>query len=181
MFSIPAPRRYGVLLLVVAVLTACSATSNVTPPPTDSATPTTAASATGSPAQATSSTEPSGLDRWSAFKEKATAYVARASTLREFTDKWLAGDKDGALAIAAELSTESRDLIAWLDANPAHACYEPSWEYLREAADHIADGAASYQAGDAEAGSEAFMEGGSALIDAGGSISDSGDACRAAS
>jgi hypothetical protein len=93
---------------------------------------------------------------------------------------WAAGSIAAAKEIATRLRSTSVEMAAWLDANPPDECYRPSWTPFRDATDLVAAGAAAYLADDIATGSANLSAGGSKLIEAGGTIMDSGDRCRAA-
>ena len=175
----------GIGLLVVA----CSGSST-------SASPAATTAASGSPAASTeASTEPSagpttepaasatsddsGSSNWVAFREKILPFTSTFSTdVQAMTQQLIDGDKAGASATASKLHDQIAEYLAWLDANPPDACYQPSWDLLHAALDDALDGTAAYAAGDFEGGSDKLMSGGSEMIDAGSTISESGDRCR---
>jgi hypothetical protein len=113
------------------------------------------------------------VSTWGAFQEKAMAFTDSASTLREVVTAWLAGDKAG----MAELQKESVALVAWLGANQPDTCYAKSWEFLHKAAQLTASGALKCTQSDETGGAEDFLTAGSALIETGVTIMESGDAC----
>ncbi|TAK01272.1 MAG: hypothetical protein EPO36_05870 [Chloroflexota bacterium] len=106
------------------------------------------------------------------------AYTAMSPQISDLLSKSASGDTSAAKQIASVLKPASEELVAWLDANPPDDCYLASWEPLRDGAELVAAGAGAYLVDDATTGSEKLMAGGSKLVDAGGTISDSGDRCR---
>jgi hypothetical protein len=168
----------GLGLLVVA----CSGSSTSGSP----------AATTGSPAASTeASTEPTGApaasatsddsasSNWVAFREKILPFTSTFTTdVQAMTQQLIDGDKAGASATAAKLHDQIAEYLAWLDANPPDACYQPSWDLLHAALEDALAGTEAYAAGDFEGGSDDLMSGGSEMIDAGSTIQDSGDRCR---
>jgi hypothetical protein len=94
------------------------------------------------------------------------------------TQQLIDGDKAAASATAAKLHDQAAEYLAWLDAHPSDPCYQASWDPLHEALEDALKGTKSYAAGNFEAGSDDMMSAGSGMIDAGGTIMDSGDRCR---
>jgi hypothetical protein len=138
-----------------------------------SAEPTAEASATAT------SGEPADTSNWVAFREKIVPFTKTFSTdIQAMTQQLIDGDKAAASATAARLHEQAAEYLAWLDAHPADPCYRASWDPLHEALEDALKGTKSYAAGDFEAGSDDLMTAGSEMIDAGGTIMDSGDRCR---
>jgi hypothetical protein len=101
-----------------------------------------------------------------------------STDVQAMTQQLVDGDKSAASATASKLHDQVAEYLAWLDANPPDACYQPSWDLLHAALTDALAGTAAYAAGDFEGGSDDLMSGGSKMIDAGSTISDSGDRCR---
>ena len=180
------PSRRGVPIALpfvfAAALAACSGGPAATTSPISSAAP-----ATGVPSEVASlvpstpsETAAADLTKWEAFQAQAQAYTKISSDVTDLTSLLTSGDTAGAKATETKMKTMSDALVAWLDANPPDECYRPSWEPLRAAAVLISTGASGYLAGDVQAGSDGLFAGGDKLIDAAGTIMDSGDRCRAA-
>jgi hypothetical protein len=183
--------RSGLMLILAGSLVlggaGCSAAGASAPP--DSQPASVPAATEGAPASAMPAATPvestaqpmpgsSESSNWAAFKDRVMAYTAMSPQISDLLGKWAAGDTTAAKQIASVLKPASEELVAWLEANPPDACYRASWEPLREGADLVAAGASAYLADDATTGSEMLMAGGSKLVDAGSTISESGDRCR---
>lgn len=182
-------RGASYLALAVAfglLVGACSGSSTTASPTTTTASPATSAEASADAsaestieATASATSDDSGSSNWVAFREKILPFTTTFSKdVQAMTQQLIDGNKAGASATASKLHDQIADYLAWLDANPPDACYQPSWDLLHSALEDALAGTAAYAAGDFEGGSDDLMNGGSEMIDAGSTISDSGDRCR---